>query len=225
MARRLLRVLGWAVTGVSLLLLTLIVVYRFINPPLTPLMVLRWVQGEGIDYRPVAFADISADLARAVIASEDNNFCRHFGVDWGAVAAAVEDYQDGEDLRGASTITMQLARNLVLWPGGGFLRKGVEVGLAHAIELLWSKPRIMEAYLNIIEFGPGIYGAEAAARHHFGLSARQISRQQAALLAAVLPSPRRFDAGSPSAYISRRGATISRRIGQMGSYLDCIGRA
>lgn len=222
MVRRITRWVALAIGGLIAFWLVMILIYRFVYPPITPLMVIRLIEGEGLHHTAVSWDKIDRDIARAVIAGEDNNFCRHNGVDWTAVQDAIDDYQNGESLRGASTVTMQLARNMFLWPGGGFLRKGVEVPLAFTIDLLWPKDRIMAVYLNSVEFGPGIYGVEAAARHHFGKSAAQLNRTEATLLAAVLPNPRRFDAGKPSAYIQRRAATLSRIIGQLGPWTDCV---
>lgn len=219
------RITRWVALGLAILIafwLVMILFYRFIYPPITPLMVIRLIEGEGLHHTPVSWDKIDRDIARAVIAGEDNNFCRHNGVDWTAVQDAIDDYQSGESLRGASTVTMQLARNMFLWPGGGFLRKGVEVPLAFTIDLLWPKDRIMAVYLNTVEFGPGIYGVEAASQHHFGKSAADLNRTEATLLAAVLPNPRRFDAGKPSPYIQRRAATLSRIMGQLGNWTDCV---
>ena len=206
-------VLGWAV---------LILLYRFVDPPLTPLMLLRLPESGRIDHDSVPLSRISPELPRAAIAAEDNRFCVHHGIDWSAVGDAVQEYETEGRLRGASTITMQTARNLFLWPGGGFVRKGLEAPLALAIDALWPKRRIMEVYLNVIEWGDGIYGAEAAARHHFGVSARQLTRQQAALLAAVLPNPRKWSAGKPGAYVAGRAPRIAARIDQLGGFLDCV---
>jgi monofunctional glycosyltransferase len=218
LARLLLRlvlalVLGWVF---------LILLYRFVDPPLTPLMLLRLPEAGRIDHDSVPLSRISPDLVRAVIAAEDNRFCIHHGIDWNAVEDAVQEYEADGRLRGASTITMQTARNLFLWPGGGFVRKGLEAPLALAIDALWPKRRIMEVYLNIIEWGDGIYGAEAAARHHFGISARQLTRPQAALLAAVLPNPRKWSAGKPGPYVTGRAPRVAARIDQLGGFLDCV---
>jgi len=200
----------------------LIFLYRFVDPPLTPLMLLRLPESGRIEHDSVPLSKISPDLARAVIAAEDNRFCVHHGIDWSAVEDAVQEYEADGKLRGASTITMQTARNLFLWPGGGFIRKGLEAPLALAIDALWPKRRVMEVYLNIIEWGSGIYGAEAAARHHFGVSAKQLTRQQAALLASVLPNPRKWSAGKPGPYVAGRAPRIAERIDQLGGFLDCV---
>lgn len=200
----------------------LIVAYRWLDPPVTPLMLLRWPESGKIERTVRPLAAISPELQRAVIAAEDNRFCMHRGIDWTAVGEAVEEYQADGRLRGASTITMQTARNLFLWPGGGFVRKAVEAPLALAIDFLWPKRRILEVYLNIIEWGPGIYGTEAAARAVYRTSAANLSRQQAATLAAVLPSPLRWSASRPSGYVASRAGAIAGRIARMDGYFGCI---
>ena len=224
MIRQLLRLLAIAVLAIVGLWLVLIVAYRWLDPPGTPLMLLRYPEEGRLDYRFRAINHISPDLTRAVIASEDQRFCLHRGVDWDAVEEAIDEYEERGRLRGASTITMQTARNLFLWPGGGFLRKALEVGLAYLIELAWPKRRIMEIYLNIAEWGHGLYGAEAAAQAHFGKAADRLTQREAALLAAVLPNPRRFDAGKPSAYVARRAATIDGRTARLHSFVTCVRR-
>jgi len=200
-----------------------IVAYRFVDPPITPLMLIRLAEGEGLSRDGVALSAIADSLPRSVVAAEDNNFCRHHGIDFDAVREAIEEHADGKGLRGASTITMQLARNLFLWPGGGFPRKGVEAVTALAIDALWPKRRQIEVYLNIVEWAPGVYGAEAAARHHFRKSAARLNPHEAALLAAVLPSPRRWHAGQPGPYVQDRADVIRQRIRQLGPLLACLG--
>jgi monofunctional glycosyltransferase len=222
MLGRILRRAFIAVLVLAAGVLSLILLYRWIDPPVTPLMLLRYPEAGRIDRMPMPLHAISRDLQHAVIASEDNRFCRHHGVDWGAVNDAVEEYDVQGRLRGASTITMQVARNLFLWPGGGFFRKGIEVILALAIDALLPKRRILEIYLNVAEWGDGIYGAEAASRAYFRSSAARLSRHDAALLAAVLPNPRRWTPAWPSNYIVERAAVIDGRIGQLGGYYECL---
>ena len=207
--------------------LLLTVAYRWIDPPGTPLMAIRWFGGTAVDHRPVPLAAVAPALPRAVIASEDNRFCTHHGIDFEAVQDALDEQEETGRLRGASTITMQVARNLFLWPGGGWLRKGLEAPLALAIDALWPKRRVMEVYLGIAEWGDGVFGAEAAAQRHFRKPAARLTRGEAARLAAVLPNPRRWNAAQPTAYIQRRTATIDGRVGQLGpDHLRCIdGRA
>ena len=201
--------------------LALIALYAAAPPPITPLMVIRLFEGEGLDKQWVSLAEISPHLPRAVIAAEDNNFCQHNGFDWDAIQDAIEEYQDGRRLRGASTLSMQTAKNIFLWPGRDYLRKGLEAYLTALLELFWDKQRILEVYLNIAEFSSGVYGAEAAARHYFNRPAKDLSRRQAALLATVLPSPRKRSAAKPTQAQARHAITIQRRIGQIRPLLDC----
>lgn len=201
----------WLLILLVALPLAYLALFRFVPVPGTPLMALRAIEGEGWRREWRSIDAISPHLQRAVIASEDARFCQHVGFDLNQIEAAVADYTEGGRLRGASTISMQTAKNLFLWPGRSFLRKGLEAWLTVLLEATWSKRRILETYLNVVEFGPGIYGAEAAARAHFGRSAAQLMPRQAALLAAVLPNPRLYSASRPSAYISRRAAIIGAR--------------
>lgn len=201
-----------------------LLLWRFIDPPATPLMVIRMVErGEAIRYDPQPLSAMPAGLVRAVIASEDSRFCLHRGIDLGAVQEALDDYEETGRLRGASTVTMQVARNLFLWPGGGFLRKALEAPLALALDAFWPKRRIMEVYLGIAEMGPGLFGAEAAARALFGVPASRLSESQAARLAAILPNPNRWNAARPTAYIERRSGVIRGRVGQLApAQLACL---
>jgi monofunctional biosynthetic peptidoglycan transglycosylase len=189
-----------------------ILAYRFVPPPITPLMVFRWVEGAPIRQRFVPLNRISPALIRAVVASEDEKFCFHHGFDWDALDAAWKDWRAGREPKGASTITMQTAKNLFLWPGRSIVRKGIEAYLTVWIELLWSKQHIIETYLNIIEWGDGIYGAEMAARAHFGKPAAALTAHEAALFAAVLPNPRRWSPEDATPYIEERAATIRERM-------------
>lgn len=224
MLRALLRWVVRLVVLVVLLVVVLIVAYRWIDPPGTPLMAIRWVEGAAIDHRRGALQGVPPALGRAVIAAEDNRFCDHRGIDFDAVRDAIEEYEDGGPLRGASTVTMQVARNLFLWPGGGFLRKAAEAPIALAIDLLWPKRRVMAVYLGIAEWGEGIFGAEAAAQRHFRKPASALTRAEAARLAAILPSPRRWSATAPSAYVARQARTIETRVDQLGARgFQCLG--
>jgi monofunctional biosynthetic peptidoglycan transglycosylase len=219
------RRLAWLALAIFLVLLvaptTLVIVYRVLPPPVTPLMIIRLFEGEGLKKHWVPLERISPDLSRAVIAAEDNRFCTHSGFDWQAVRAVIDEARAGEKMRGASTITMQTAKNVFLWPGRSVVRKAFEAWLTPQIELIWNKQRILEVYLNVVEFGPGIYGAEAAARRHFGKPAAQLSANEAALLAAVLPNPRAWSPREPSAFLQERVGTISTRVEQLGELLDC----
>jgi monofunctional glycosyltransferase len=210
--RRLRRIVLYLVMAALLLPVAPILLYRFIPPPLTPLMIIRQVEGAPIRQRWEPLNRISPALIRAVIASEDEKFCFHHGFDWTAEQIAFDDWRAGRTPKGASTITMQTAKNLLLWPGRSVLRKGIEAYLTVLIEALWSKQRIMETYLNIIEWGDGVYGAEMAARTHFGKAAVSLSTREAALLTAVLPNPRHWSPENPTAYIASRAVTIQERM-------------
>ena len=205
-----------------LLPLCLILTYRFLPPPVTPLMVIRLVEGQGLARDWVSWRDISPNLKQAVVAAEDNLFCEHGGFDWASLEAAVKSYTSGKRAGGGSTISMQTAKNLFLWPKRSVLRKALEVPLTASLELLWPKQRILEVYLNIAEWGPGVYGAEAAAQASFGTTAKNLSLRQAAQLAAVLPNPLKWRASPPGDYVAGRAATIRRRVRQLGPLLDCV---
>jgi monofunctional glycosyltransferase len=200
----------------------LTLVYRFIDPPISAMMLRNALLGHGLDQTWVDFQDISPNLARAVIISEDSAFCRHAGVDWNAVGEALDDLEDGDKPRGASTLPMQTAKNLFLWPGQSYLRKALEVPLAYFMSFVWPKQRVVEVYLNIAEWGPGVYGAEAAAHYHFGVSAASLSRGEAALLAAALPSPRKRNAGRPSARMQSIANRIQGRVDREAADASCI---
>ena len=220
--RRLLRLFGRVLLGIVALWLLLAVAYRWIDPPGTPLMLLRWPAVGAVDYRPVPFARLSPALELAVIASEDEAFCLHHGVDFNQVDAALQEFEQRERLRGASTITMQTARNLFLWPGGGVFRKALEVPLAFLLEALMSKRRIMTLYLDVIEWGDGRFGAEAAALHYLHKDAARLDRHEAALLAAVLPNPNRMSPARPSAYVRERAEQIEGRMARLQGYTGCL---
>ncbi len=199
----------------------LILLFRFVPVPITPLMVMR---DAPIKKQWVAYSDIAPALPRAAIAAEDNLFCGHWGFDFKSLQTAAVAFASGEKAGGGSTISMQTAKNLFLWPERSIWRKLIEAPLTLAIEATWPKTRILEVYLNIAEWGPGVYGAEAAARHHFGKSAKALSRTEAARLAAVLPSPLKWSAGKPGNYVRRRTEIINRRVTQLGPMLDCAKR-
>jgi monofunctional biosynthetic peptidoglycan transglycosylase len=202
----------------------LTLVYAIVPPPISNVMILRLFTGNGIDKDWVSLDQISPHLARAVITSEDARFCEHFGVDWIEFNEAVGEVFDDDEgpVRGASTIPMQTAKNLFLWDGRAIIRKFVELPLAMWMDLVWSKRRMIEVYLNIVEWAPGVYGAEAAARHHFRKSAKNLTRREAALLAAVLPNPVKRKAGKPSKRVRAIANRILIRMGGMGSYTACI---
>jgi monofunctional biosynthetic peptidoglycan transglycosylase len=201
--------------------LLLIAAYRFVNPPFSMLMAQQWLTGTSIDKQWVPIERISPNLSRAVIVAEDGRFCDHWGIDFIEMAHAMRRASDGYP-RGASTITMQVAKNLFLVPTKSYLRKMVEIPLTFAIELAWPKWRILEIYLNIVEWGPGVFGAEAASRAHFGRPASSLSARQAAQLAVVLPNPIVRDAGSPGPRTSRRASTIQARAAGNRTASSCV---
>ena len=215
---RLLKLLFWSAALSALLVLAL----RWVAPPFTALMIERkvqsWVSGPSIDlerqWRP--WKELPDDLKMAVIAAEDQKFAEHWGFDFAAIHAALQHNQAGGSLRGASTLSQQVAKNLFLWSGRSWLRKSLEAWFTALIELLWPKQRILEVYLNSVEWGDGIFGAEAAARHHFGRGAPYLSARQASLLAAVLPNPRSWNASRPTRYIERRASWIRQQVRQLG---------
>ncbi len=192
--------------------------YRWLPVPITPLMVIRCVQnihnGEtaAIHHKWVPLKQISPYLPVAVMASEDQNFMHHHGFDFNAIQDAAIERLEGKRSRGGSTISQQTAKNVFLWPQSSWLRKGFEVYFTVLIELMWPKERIMEVYLNSIEMGPNIYGAEAVAQRHFGCSARKLRRSDCALIAATLPNPLRFSSLAPSGYMRKRQKKIEQEM-------------
>ncbi len=203
--------------------LMLIAGLRWINPPTSMMMTLERVKarmdqrdGFHIDYQWVDYEHIAPTLPMAIIASEDQKFPDHNGFDLEAITDAVETRLNGGRLRGASTITQQVAKNLFLWPGKSMLRKGIEAYFTTVIELLWDKNRILEIYMNIAEFGEGVFGVEAASRRYFGKPAKRIHMWEAARMAAVLPDPKSMDPGHPSAYVYKRAGWIQRQVDRMG---------
>ncbi|HEX4192407.1 MAG TPA: monofunctional biosynthetic peptidoglycan transglycosylase [Stellaceae bacterium] len=205
------RLLRWALYAVLIGLLLpvpFVIVYRFVPPPITTLQVIRWIGGAALDKHWEPLDRISAALPRAVIASEDEKFCTHHGFDWVAMNNAYRAWRASREPKGASTITMQVAKNLFLWPGRSVIRKAFEAYLTVLLEFFWDKHRIMEVYLNVIEWGDGIYGADAAAHHYFNKPAAALTAQEAALLAAVLPNPRDWSPVHPTQYIGERADAI-----------------
>jgi monofunctional glycosyltransferase len=199
-------------------------VYAIVPPPISNVMVLRFLSGNGLSKDWVSLEEMSPRIASAVITSEDARFCAHHGVDWVQVQWAVEEAFDGEEGRtsGASTIAMQTAKNLFLWDGRSFIRKGLEIPVALWMDFVWTKRRMIEVYLNIAEWAPGVYGAEAAARHHFNKPASRLTRREAALLAAALPNPIKRKAGKPSKRVSAIANRILIRMNAMGGHLACL---
>ena len=190
-----------------------VLIYAVVPPPTTVLMVDQAIRGRGLDYRWRSLGDISPHLVRAVIASEDATFCAHRGFDMEAIEEALKANERGGPVRGGSTISQQTAKNVFLWPSRDWIRKGLEAGYTVLIEAVWPKRRIVEVYLNVAEWAPGVYGAEAASRHWFGKSARDLTAREAARLAAILPSPRRYNAASPGPYVRRRAARVQAAMG------------
>ena len=191
--------------------LFLIVAYSFVNPPLSALMIQQRLSGTEIVQDWVAIEDVSHHIIRAVLLSEDGRFCQHNGVDYQEMHNAIERAGDGSP-RGASTISMQVTKNLFLWPSKSYVRKAIEIPLTYVIEGLWSKRRIMEVYLNIAEWGPGIFGVEAASQFHFGRPASRLNEREAARLAVALPNPYARDAGDPGPKTQRLAADIQGRM-------------
>jgi monofunctional biosynthetic peptidoglycan transglycosylase len=191
--------------------------------PVSTLMLADLVTLRGYDRRWTSLDDLGPNVVRAVMMSEDGQFCAHRGVDWGELKAVVADALSGESTRGASTIPMQTVKNLFLWQGRSFLRKVLETPLAIYFDAVVPKRRIMEIYLNIAEWGPGIYGAEAAAQHYFGRSARNLSAQQAALLAVTLPNPHVRNPARPGQGLRRIASIIEGRARRSGAYIQCLG--
>ncbi len=206
----------------AILLVLSIGLFRFLDPPITPLMVAKWLSGYTLKHPWVPLTDISPNLPLAAIASEDGQFCEHWGVDWAAAKEAFEEARRRGRIRGASTITMQTAKNLYLWPGRDPLRKALEIPIAHLMTLLWPKERVMEVYLNIVQWGPGIFGAEAASREYFGKSAKDLTRREAVLLAVALPLPNVRNPGKPSAHMQRLARTVERRLPYIRARSGCV---
>ena len=194
------------------------VLFKWVNPPLTPLMVIRLFDqmGEGKELKMskdwVSLDEISKNMPIAVMASEDNNFLKHNGIDMKAIKRAKELNKKRKNKLGASTISQQTAKNVFLTPSRTYIRKGFELYFTGLIELIWGKERIMEVYLNVIEMGDGIYGVEAASQAYFHKSAKKLSKSEAATIAATLPNPRRWNAGKPTSYIQKRKVAIMRQM-------------
>jgi monofunctional biosynthetic peptidoglycan transglycosylase len=222
-----LRLARWLIVTVAAVLLLpylLAPLYRVIDPVST-LMLARWALGKRVERVYVPLDRIAPVLARSVIASEDGRFCAHHGVDWVELQAALDDADDITEARGGSTITQQTAKNLFLWGGRSFIRKGLEFPLALWLDLVLPKRRIMEIYLNVAEWGPnGEFGVEAGARYAFGRSATPLSAGQAALLTAMLPNPRRRSAKAPRPGVRRVAGIVEMRAARSGAIDACLRR-
>ncbi|MBV7255174.1 monofunctional biosynthetic peptidoglycan transglycosylase [Pacificimonas sp. WHA3] len=206
------RFLGKMILTVFLLTLVWAGIYRFVPVPATSIMVRDWTSGTGVTKDWVPMSRISPNMPRAVIGAEDAKFCEHWGFDVEAIEKAMQKNEQGGRLRGASTISQQTAKNVFLWPGRNMVRKGLEAYFTGLIELAWGKHRIMEVYLNVAEFDAGVYGVEAASRHYFSKSAKDLTRREAARLAAILPDPVGRSASNPGPYTTRYASRIERWI-------------
>lgn len=202
--------------GLCMLSVLLVILLRFVPPPTTSFMVQTAFRNGFYAYRWQSYEQISPEMAIAAIAAEDQRFPTHNGFDIEAINAAIRDAENGANLRGASTLSQQVAKNLFLWPGGGFVRKGIEAWLTILIELIWNKQRILEMYLNIAQFGDRTFGVEAASQQFFQLSARDLTAEDAALLAAVLPGPELYSVEAPSWEVLDRQSWILSQMSQLG---------
>lgn len=222
--RRLRRwILRLVLLAVALVALPLVLVPVYaVVPPMSTLMLRDTLLGRPVERTFVAIDAISPHLVQSVLMSEDGRFCEHGGVDWDAIQAVLETADEDGPSRGASTIAMQTARNLFLWQGRSYVRKAMEIPLAMWLDLVWTKRRTMEVYLNIAEWGPGIYGAEAAARHYFGTSAADLTRRQSALMAAALPNPLNRNPARPTNRQATLARIVERRAAQSGAYVTCL---
>lgn len=220
--RRLARIIRLVLFALLLGPPALILVFRFVPVPVTSLMLIRLTQGYSLHHDWVPYRRIAPALPRMAIASEDNLFCiEPFGIDTEALWDQVDDWLHGRRPRGASTIAMQTTRNLFLWPARSLVRKALELWLTPQLAALWPKQRILEVYLNSVEFGPGIFGAEAAARHWFHRPAARLTPDQAARLAVILPDPLHWVPLPPDPWVTQRAALIARRAETLGSLLAC----
>ena len=206
------RISGWAFVALFFGSLIWVGAYRFAPPPGTLVMLDRKLGGDVIIHPWTKIEDISPNLIYAVIAAEDSRFCLHNGIDFSAIDAALDERKRGGKQRGASTISQQTAKNAFLWNGGGWARKGAEAWFTMVMETFWPKRRIMEVYLNVAEWGDGLFGAEAAAQARFGKSAKDLTKDEAALLAAVLPSPNKWRVDPPGPYVRGRASMLRKRM-------------
>jgi monofunctional glycosyltransferase len=217
--RRTLRVLLWLIV-ISVLWVLL---YRFVNPPITSLIIGDQFSGANVQQEWKSLDDISANIAYAAIAAEDSNFCIHHGLDIEAIKQARRANEKGKKLRGGSTISQQVAKNVFLWPQRSYVRKGLEAYFTILIEVFWSKRRIMEVYLNVAEWGPAIYGAESASLYYFDRHALDVSRTQAARLVSILPSPKKWSPTSPSRRVNRKSRNVRRALTTVkNDFSDCL---
>ena len=220
MIKKILRFIAKLIGWFFLFSFFLVLIFKWVPLPFTPLMAIRYFEhpDEEIKHDWVPIEEISKNLQLAVICSEDQNFENHSGFDFEAIQKAIENNKKGKRVRGASTISQQTAKNAFLWPGRNYIRKGLEAYFTFLIEFLWSKERILEVYLNSIEMGKGVYGAQAAAQSWFGKDALNLSPSEAAAIAAILPNPRTYRANPASNYISQRKSWITQQMKFYGEF-------
>lgn len=231
MPRRLIKLIAWFAAAAVFFSAGAVVLLRFVPPPASAFMAARYIEGlldekrrKEIEYRWVDMADISPHMALAAVAAEDQRFPRHWGFDLREIREALDGMGNGHP-RGASTISQQTVKNLFLWNGRSYFRKGLEACLTVLVEACWPKRRILEVYLNVAEFGDGIYGVDAAARKFFRKPPSRLTKEESALLAAVLPNPKRYRAAAPSAYVRGRAARIAKQMRNLGdAYLRPLSR-
>lgn len=224
--RKILGILWRIILGFVILSVVSVIIFRWVPVPITPLMVIRCIEQKSdgkeakMKHDWVPLTEISPKLQLAVVCSEDQNYLKHFGFDWGAIEKAMKENEEGKRVRGASTITQQTAKNVFLWPGRSYIRKAFEVWFTILVEIFWSKERIMEVYLNSIEMGDGIYGAEAASQYWYKKKAIKLTKDEAAGIAAVLPNPLKYRANPPTNYIIKRKTWIKQQMNYWGNKLD-----
>ncbi len=216
------RILVLAAAALVALPILLVPIYAVL-PPVSTLMLADWARGRGVERQWVPLEEMGTPLIASVIASEDGKFCRHWGIDGGELRASVEEWLDGGSPRGASTISMQLAKNLFLWPQRSAVRKALELPLALWLDLVLSKRRLLEIYLNIAEWAPGIYGAGAGTAHYFNARPDQLSWRNAALMATTLPNPAARNPARPSRSQARVAGIVEARARQGGASIACLG--
>ena len=214
------------IVGFLIVSIASVILFKWLPVPITPLMLIRCVEQKSdgksmiLKHKWVSLDKISPKLQLAVVCSEDQNYLKHFGFDWGAIQKAMKANEEGKKLRGASTISQQTAKNVFLWSSRSYLRKGLEAYFTLLIEIFWSKERIMEIYLNSIEMGNGVYGAEAAAQYWFKKTALQLNKDESAAITSILPNPLKYVANPPSAYIAKRKIWVKQQMSYWGNQLD-----
>ncbi|MEZ5878419.1 MAG: monofunctional biosynthetic peptidoglycan transglycosylase [Tepidamorphaceae bacterium] len=224
---------GWSLRRLARLALTVLAVlaaipaviiplYAFVDPPFSTLMLRDRLSGPGYERQWIDLDEVAPVMAQSVVVSEDSRFCAHNGVDWDAMQIAINQWKAGKEPRGASTIAMQTAKNLFLWPARSYVRKAIELPLAYYMDLVWSKRRMIEIYLNSVEWDAGVYGIQAASRHYFNRPASKLTPRQAALLATALPLPDTRNPARPSRYHARLARLVEQRTRGAGSWLKCL---